>query len=77
MRCEPFQRKRLKDSLKAVRAMTLQSPEDFQDKLHHLLADSGVALVLCPHLPGTYAHGAPPSGSVVTRLAVIIGDVHL
>ena len=38
--------------------MTLQSPEDFQKNLHHLLSDCGVALVLCPHLPGTYAHGA-------------------
>jgi len=58
MRCAPFQKRRLKDSLEAVRAMTLQYPEDFQENLHHLLADSGVALVLCSHLPGTYAHGA-------------------
>lgn len=58
MRCAPFQKRRLKDSLEAVRAMTLQPPEDFQENLHHLLADSGVAMVLCPHLPGTYAHGA-------------------
>ncbi len=58
MRCAPFQKRRLKDSLEAVRVMTLQSPEDFQENLHHLLADSGVALVLCPHLTGTYAHGA-------------------
>ena len=48
----------VKDSLEAVRAMTLSSPENFQKELHQLLADSGVALVLCPHLPGTYAHGA-------------------
>jgi len=58
VRCAPFQKRRLKDSLEAVRAMTLQSPEDFQKNLYHLLADSGVALVLCPHLPGTYANGA-------------------
>ena len=58
MRCAPFQKRRLKDSLEAVRAMTLQTPEDFQENLHHLLADCGVALVLCPHLPGTYANGA-------------------
>ncbi len=58
LRCAPFQKKRLKDSLETVRAMTLLSPEDFQEELHQLLADSGVALVLCPHLPGTYAHGA-------------------
>ena len=58
LRCAPFQKKQLTDSLKKVRAMTLLSPEDFQDELHQLLADSGVALILCPHLPGTYAHGA-------------------
>ena len=58
MRCAPFHKRRLKESLEVVRAMALQSPEDFQKNLHHLLADCGVALVLCPHLPGTYAHGA-------------------
>jgi HTH-type transcriptional regulator/antitoxin HigA len=58
MRCAPFQKRRLKNSLETVRSMTLQSPEDVQKNLHHLLSDCGVALVLCPHLPGTYAHGA-------------------
>ncbi len=58
MRCAPFQKRRLKDSLEAMRAMALQSPEDFQKNIHHLLADCGVALVFCPHLPGTHAHGA-------------------
>ena len=58
MRCASFQKRRLKDSLEAARAMALQSPEDFQKNLYHLLADCGVALVLCPHLPGTYTHGA-------------------
>ncbi len=58
LRCAPFQKMRLKDSLEVVRAMALQSPENFQKNLHNLLADCGVALILCPHLPGTYAHGA-------------------
>jgi len=58
MRCAPLRKSRLKDALEAVRAMTLQTPEGFQENLHELLADSGVALVLCPHLPRTYAHGA-------------------
>ena len=38
--------------------MTPQTPEGLHDNLHEVLADSGVAFVLCPHLPGTYAHGA-------------------
>ena len=58
MRCASFQKRRLKDSLESVRTMTLQSPEDFQENLYQLLADSGVALAVCPHFPGTYAHGA-------------------
>jgi HTH-type transcriptional regulator/antitoxin HigA len=58
LRCAPFQKRRLTHSLGTVRTMTLLSPEGFQEELHQLLADSGVALVLCPHLPGTYAHGA-------------------
>jgi HTH-type transcriptional regulator/antitoxin HigA len=58
LRCAPFQKKRLTHSLETVRTMTLQSPEGFQEELHQLLAESGVALVLCPHLSGTYAHGA-------------------
>jgi HTH-type transcriptional regulator/antitoxin HigA len=56
--CAPFRKSRLKSSLEAVRAMTLQPPENFQENLHELLAESGVALVLCPHLPRTYAQGA-------------------
>lgn len=58
LRCAPFLKRRLKDSLEIVRAMTLLSPQGFQEELHTRLANSGVALVLCPHLPGTYAHGA-------------------
>ncbi len=57
-RCAPFDRKKLKDSIAAIRAMTTQRPERFQGPLHDRLAETGVALVLCPHLPGTYANGA-------------------
>jgi HTH-type transcriptional regulator/antitoxin HigA len=38
--------------------MTRQSPVQFQSVLQQILADSGVALVLCPHLRGTFSHGA-------------------
>ncbi|MFC1884507.1 HigA family addiction module antitoxin [Thermodesulfobacteriota bacterium] len=56
--CTPFNKRRLKGSLEEVRSIGLHSPEDFTEKLQHLLSECGVALVLCPHLPGTYAHGA-------------------
>jgi len=58
MRCAPFHKKVLKDSMTALRSMALQPLEVFQKNMRHLLADCGVALVFCPHLPGTYAHGA-------------------
>jgi HTH-type transcriptional regulator / antitoxin HigA len=56
--CAPFDKKKLKDVLHIIRAMTLQVPEQFQENLHRVLANSGVALILCPRLSGTYAHGA-------------------
>jgi HTH-type transcriptional regulator/antitoxin HigA len=58
LRCAPFEKKRITRTLKRIRAMTLMRPEGFQEELQQLMADSGVALVLCPHLPGTYANGA-------------------
>ena len=56
--CSPFQEDEFRRALDPIRLMTRQVPEHFQGDLHRLLADAGVALVLCPHLPGTYAHGA-------------------
>jgi HTH-type transcriptional regulator / antitoxin HigA len=38
--------------------MTNQSPDQFENDLHNLLAACGVALVIFPHFPKTYAHGA-------------------
>ncbi|MGB2927275.1 MAG: HigA family addiction module antitoxin, partial [Desulfobacterales bacterium] len=56
--CKPFDADKLKGALKDLRAMTLEKPEEFQERLHELLADCGVALVICPHFPKTKAHGA-------------------
>lgn len=56
--CSPFNRMMLEQSLDQIRQMTRQSPDKFQEALHQLLVDSGVALVLCPHMPGTGIHGA-------------------
>jgi HTH-type transcriptional regulator/antitoxin HigA len=57
-RCAPFDRNRLKVCLSTIRSMTLKKPEQFQDELHEVLAEIGIALVLCPHLPGTGINGA-------------------
>lgn len=54
----PFDKKRLKESIPDIRRLSGLNPESFQDELHKKLADAGVSLVLCPHLSGTYVHGA-------------------
>lgn len=41
-----------------IRELTFESPAMFEPKLKELLADCGVALMLMPHFPKTYAHGA-------------------
>jgi len=56
--CAPFNKHRLKVVLHEIRGMTTQPPDEFLARLTGLLAGVGVALVLCPHLPKTYAHGA-------------------
>ncbi len=56
--CRPFDDDRLRGVLRDLRAMTLQGPDEFQDRLQVKLAECGVALVVCPHLPRTKAHGA-------------------
>jgi len=54
----PFRRDVLKRILPTLRGMTRLSPEEFETQLRQTLSDAGVVLVLCPHLPKTYLHGA-------------------
>lgn len=49
---------RLKALLPDIRALSLLQPEVFVPHLQVLLASCGVALVIQPHLPKTYVHGA-------------------
>jgi HTH-type transcriptional regulator/antitoxin HigA len=56
--CAPFDKSLLESALPDIRNMTMQLPDNFLPRLTALLAHAGVALVLCPHLPKTYAHGA-------------------
>lgn len=53
-----FSADRLRETLREVRALTMQRPETFEPRLTALLADSGVAVVVIPELPRTGAHGA-------------------
>jgi HTH-type transcriptional regulator/antitoxin HigA len=56
--CASFSKHKLENALPILRHMTRQSPEKFETDLRQALSKAGVVLVLCPHLPKTYAHGA-------------------
>lgn len=56
--CKQFSKPGLRALIPEIRALTLISPEDSIPRLEKLLLDVGIALIMCPHLPKTYAHGA-------------------
>jgi HTH-type transcriptional regulator/antitoxin HigA len=70
---KPFDAKRLRAALPKIRLLTKEPPETSVPRLTEALAACGVALVLVPHLPKTYAHGATywvaPS-KVVVQLSI-------
>lgn len=53
----PVDLQALRGSLPQLRAMTVQSPEEFAQELVDILAHNGVALVLLPHIGGSFLHG--------------------
>jgi HTH-type transcriptional regulator/antitoxin HigA len=56
--CPPFQKKLIEKMLPQLRSLTMEPPKSFEKKLKNKLLNAGVVLVLRPHLPKTYAHGA-------------------
>ncbi len=54
----PFRKDILASALPSICGMTQLLPEKFETQLRQILLDAGVVLVLCPHLPKTYLHGA-------------------
>ncbi|HOY63956.1 MAG: helix-turn-helix protein [bacterium ADurb.Bin236] len=71
--CKPFNSGRLESMLPAIRRMTTEAPDAFVPRLTAMLASAGVALVICPHLPKTYAHGAVfPLGAEKVALMLTI-----
>ena len=58
IKTKPFSREGLKTGLVKIRRLTNDTPEAFTPALKNALADFGVAMVILPHLPRTYAHGA-------------------
>jgi HTH-type transcriptional regulator/antitoxin HigA len=53
-----FDKGKLRKSLNDIRALSTKDPAEFVPELKELLARYGVVLVLLPHFPKTYAHGA-------------------
>lgn len=49
---------RLQELLPNIRAMTLETPDEFCPKLIETLAQCGIALVFLPHIKGSFLHGA-------------------
>jgi HTH-type transcriptional regulator/antitoxin HigA len=54
----PFNESTLRTLLPELRRLTRETPAVFEPRVKQRLAQSGVVLVLLPHLPKTYAHGA-------------------
>lgn len=53
----PVDLQALRGNLPQLRAMTVQSPEEFAHELVDILAQTGVVLVLLPHIGGSFLHG--------------------
>lgn len=56
--CRPHNEKRLRGLLENLRSLTLKQPGEFRPRLREMMAECGVALVICPHFPKTKAQGA-------------------
>lgn len=56
--CLKFDKQKLSKSLSEMRGLTEEEAPYFVPKIQSLLAESGVALVVLPHLKGSYLQGA-------------------
>ena len=48
----------LEKEIPKIRSMTIQSPDEFCDKLTQILSNCGIVLIFLPHLKGSFLHGA-------------------
>jgi len=58
IQCAPFDRAKFRATLEQIRALTVESPDVFHEKLEELCANAGVAVVFVSELPGTHVSGA-------------------
>ncbi|MBN2034598.1 MAG: HigA family addiction module antidote protein [Deltaproteobacteria bacterium] len=56
--CKPYKESAFRAALNAIRGLTGETPELFEPEIKRLCADSGVAVVFVPELPGTHLYGA-------------------
>jgi len=70
---KPFGKPVLKASLRETKGLSMKQPEEFLPILEKRLAACGIVLVLVPHFPRTYIHGAvfwPRAGKAVLALSI-------
>lgn len=58
IKCDHFNEAYFRSSLKEIRRLTSQPPESFVSQMTRLCAQSGVAVVFVPEIPGTRTCGA-------------------
>lgn len=58
IQCNPYDARRFREVLGRIRSMTREPPEVFEAEVVRLCAESGVAVVFVPEIPGTRASGA-------------------
>jgi HTH-type transcriptional regulator/antitoxin HigA len=56
--CKPFHKENFTSALKEIRLLTRTAPETFEAKTVQMCAETGVAVVFVPELPGTHLYGA-------------------
>lgn len=57
IKTQPYNPRFFKKALKNVRSLTVKPPEVFESRMVKLCAESGVAVVFVPELPGTHVYG--------------------
>ena len=73
VRTDAFDRKKLRGALAEIRGLSRRNPGAFVPKLERVLAGCGIAFILLPHFPKTYAHGAtfwPVPGKAVLLMSI-------
>jgi len=58
IQCKPYDARQFREALGRIRSLSREMPEVFEAEVVRLCAESGVAVVFVPEIPGTRASGA-------------------